>query len=195
MSVPSQNLSVSASRIVDPEGMNCPHWVVPVLHWGMAVLIVAVFIVGKIMEDLPREQRLPVMGWHILFGLSVLILFLPRIIAVLANVRRQHAISPENIVKTNLAARIMQGVLYFLMLAVPLAGLTAMTTIGRNFSVLGLFSLPNFTANHELHELAENVHGTMATILIILAGAHAGAALWHHFVVKDNVLRRYLPGR
>jgi cytochrome b561 len=104
MSVPSQNLSASASRIVDPEGMNRPHWLVPVLHWGMAVLIVAVFIVGKIMEDLPREQRLPVMGWHILFGLAVLILFLPRIIAVLANVRRQHAASPENIVKTNLAA-------------------------------------------------------------------------------------------
>ncbi|OSQ38814.1 cytochrome b [Thalassospira mesophila] len=195
MSVSLQNLSASASDQPDTAMSGRPHWLVPALHWAMAALIIAVFIVGKVMEDLPRDQRLPVMGWHILIGLSVLVLFLPRMIAVFVNARQKRAQPPENAIKTNLAARIMQGVLYFLMLAIPLAGLTAMTTIGHNFPVLGLFSLPNFADNHELHELAENIHGTMATVLIILAGLHALAALWHHFVVKDDVLRRYLPGR
>lgn len=195
MSVSSQNLSQSAFEQAPDEGSNRPIWLVPALHWMMAALIITAFVIGKNMEDLPRDQRLLVMGWHILVGLSVLGLFLPRIIAVIANSRIATAKTGRVQDKANFAAWIMQGILYVLMLAIPLTGLTAMTTIGRNFPVLGLFSLPNFANNHQLHEVMEGIHGTMATVMIILAGLHGVAALWHHFVLKDDVLRRYLPGK
>ena len=48
--------------------------------------------------------------------------------------------------------------------------------------------------NKELKETIENLHGTFANVLLIVAGAHAMAAIVMHFMLRDGVLRRMLPG-
>ncbi|MFH1805664.1 MAG: cytochrome b [Pseudomonadota bacterium] len=177
---------------VSPHSAPRPHWSVLLFHWTMAALILATFIIGQVMEDMPRAERLPVMGWHVLAGLAVLALFLPRILAVK---RDKSGTRTRPSGWTGKIAALMHGLLYLAMLILPLSGLMAVMTSGRNFPVIGLFSLPTFGDIEWLHDLAEDIHETLIPVLVVLVILHVVAALWHHFVVRDEVLARYLPGR
>ena len=167
-----------------------PHWSVPAFHWIMAVLMVAAFTIGQIMEDTPRDQRLEIMGYHALVGISVLVLFFPRIWAV-ARLSRPHETDDPRIIR--ILARVAHGILYLVMVGLPITGLIAMTTIGRNFPVAGLFELPDFGRIEWLHEAAEDVHEFFVPVLVILVVLHVVSALWHHVIRHDDVLARYVP--
>ena len=57
--------------------------------------------------------------------------------------------------------------------------------------VFGLFPVPQLlAAASPYHELLTEMHETLAFALIGLVGVHAAAALYHHFVLRDSVLRR-----
>ena len=61
--------------------------------------------------------------------------------------------------------------------------------------VFGLFTLPNpVGANPALEAVMAWVHGGLAVLLVVLLLLHVGAALKHHFVLRDDVLARMLPG-
>jgi cytochrome b561 len=65
----------------------------------------------------------------------------------------------------------------------------------RGDSIFGLFHIPKlFPSNQQLKPTVENLHQTLANALMILAAAHALAAIVHHFILRDGVLRRMLPG-
>jgi cytochrome b561 len=53
---------------------------------------------------------------------------------------------------------------------------------------------PLLAKNNALAETLTDFHGTVATIILILAGLHAAAALVHHFIMRDGVLARMVPG-
>ena len=81
------------------------------------------------------------------------------------------------------------------------AGLAAAVLLGisnawtRGDSIFSLFSIPKlYPGNPQLKATIENLHKTFANALVILAVAHALAALVHHFILRDGVLRRMLPG-
>lgn len=167
-----------------------PHWSVPVLHWVMALLMVAAFAIGQIMEDFPRAERAEIMGYHALVGISVLVLFLPRVLAVL---RLSSPAIRDDSRLVEISARVGHGLLYLVMIAMPVTGLLAVMTSGRNFSVAGLFSLPDLGRSEWLHEGAEEVHEFFVPILVTLVVLHVIAALWHHFIRHDDVLARYVP--
>ncbi|MBO9509702.1 cytochrome b [Thalassospira sp. A3_1] len=167
-----------------------PHWSVPVLHWIMVLLIIGAFVIGQVMEDFPRSERGAIMGYHALLGLSVLVLFLPRIWAIL----RQSPVAvgdDPRIVK--MMARIAHGLLYLVMIAMPVTGLLAVMTSGRSFSVAGLFSLPDLGRIEWLHEGGEEIHEFFVPVLVSLVVLHVIAAIWHHFIRHDEVLARYVP--
>ena len=65
---------------------------------------------------------------------------------------------------------------------------------GRSVSFFRLFAIPAFERNHDLHELFEEIHVLGWRILAIVIGLHALAALYHHFIRKDDSLRRMLVG-
>jgi cytochrome b561 len=65
----------------------------------------------------------------------------------------------------------------------------------RGDSYFGLFTVPAFDpGNKALRENVEDLHGTIATIILVLAGLHASAGLLHYYLWHDGVLRRMLPG-
>lgn len=78
----------------------------------------------------------------------------------------------------------------------PLAGWVSTDTseLGIPTRIFKLFTLPTiFGPNDALHELSEEMHEVMAWALVALLVLHIGAALKHHFILKDDILRRMLP--
>ncbi len=170
-------------------------------HWLIALLIFGQLAVGKYMTSLPEADalRFGLTQWHKTFGILVLLLATLRLVW-----RFTHAPPPEpDSVPAwqRRAAHVAHLGLYALLFAVPLTGWILVSWSSFNvdtylFDVIPWPHLPTPAfvvdgqvsehALHEWHEIAGN-------ILILILLAHVGAALKHHFIDKDTVLRRMLP--
>jgi len=94
------------------------------------------------------------------------------------------------------AARTMEGLIYLLLLAQPVVGLLYSNSYGRQVDFFLLVQLPMVIARDPA--LGENlgaIHTFLGYSLLALIGAHAAAALFHHFVRRDEVLNAMLPAR
>ncbi len=92
------------------------------------------------------------------------------------------------------AARIVHYGLYVLVAATVAAGLLNVWV--RGDSIFGLFSVPRLApGNAGLKETIEELHEWLANAVLIVAGLHAAAALFHRYILRDEVLRRMLPER
>ena len=91
-------------------------------------------------------------------------------------------------------ARLSHAGLYLVLLIMPITGWVTSSALGLTTVYLGLVELPNLVApDRALREPLILLHNVLAVTLAILFAVHAGAALYHHFVLKDNVARRMLP--
>lgn len=166
-----------------------------ILHWLIAVLIVMNFLGAGYAEDLPRPEKMVVMGYHKANGILILLLTLVRI-------GWRFAKPPPPLVETLKAweaavAKVTHTLFYFLMLAIPVAGwgLHSAASGGKPVSMFGLFGFPALPVGsdkptigvfHEAHELT-------ATLMFLLVFLHTGAALKHHLLDKDATMRRMVP--
>ena len=92
------------------------------------------------------------------------------------------------------AAAAAHALLYALMLVIPLSGWIYSSAAGVQVVYLGLVPLPDLVPKDKaLANVLKTVHGTLNYALLALVTAHAGAALKHHWVDRDDVLRRMLP--
>lgn len=161
-------------------------------HWTMFVLIAFVGGLGLLFDYIPRESRLSWINIHAICGLAILALVVARMIWRATHVPPD---LPGEIGefsrRTSHAAHML---LYALMFVTPVLGIIAFVWHARvfNFDVFQLaFPIPS---TREVFHPAEGIHQYLAYCLLGLAGLHALAALWHHFVKRDVVLRRMLPG-
>jgi cytochrome b561/polyisoprenoid-binding protein YceI len=163
------------------------------LHWTIALLIIFMLGLGLWMSDLPMGgQKLSAVLLHKSIGITVLVLMLCRVLWHFYSHRPREVDTLKPIDKA--AASAMHYMLYVLALAIPLAGWAMSSAMGRSVSFFGLFTLPDIVAKDEaMGKLYESCHNTMAYILIALVSLHVLAALKHHFVEKDIVLKRMLP--
>jgi cytochrome b561 len=91
-------------------------------------------------------------------------------------------------------SHLVHWLLYGLLLVVPLLGWIGVS-LYPSLTVFGLFNLPALASpNEDLAKVVLEIHGTLAILMGLLACAHVGAALYHHLIRKDGVLRRMLPG-
>jgi len=83
--------------------------------------------------------------------------------------------------------------LYALMFVIPIIGVVTFIWHGRAFN-FGIFQIDfGVKSNRAVFNPTEDIHGYLAYALFALAGVHALAALWHHFIQHDGVLRRMWP--
>jgi cytochrome b561 len=95
-----------------------------------------------------------------------------------------------------LAAHAGHWALYALMVVIPLTGWLMSSAKGFQTVWLGVLPLPDLLAKDKaLGEQLAQLHWALNVGLLLLIAGHAGAALWHHLVQKDNTLRRMLPAR
>jgi cytochrome b561 len=163
------------------------------LHWLMAVLIIGLGLVGLYMADLPNSpQKIKIYALHKSTGLTVLALLLLRVAWRMADRRPDEVPMPR---WQTLAARGVHVLLYVLMLVLPISGWMYNSASGYPLQWFGLFNLPSLTggADPELKGTAHMIHEFGFYVLVLLLIAHAGAALKHHFVDRDDTLVRMLP--
>ncbi len=162
-----------------------------ILHWVIALLIIGLLALGLYMVSLPwNPQRLKFYGWHKEYGLLVLFLAVFRIIWRLSNEQPELALP----LLEKIAARSMHWAFYVFMFAMPITGWLITSAAGLPASFFGLFTLPNLIAPDESKRvLFEWVHEWLGYALIAAIFMHTAAALKHHFINKDDILRRMFP--
>lgn len=164
-------------------------------HWGMAGLVLIMVTLGWYAEDMPLSPaKLQLFFWHKSIGLLILLLTLVRLAW-----RWRGPVPPPPPEMSRLetqAARLSHGLLYMLLITMPLSGWVINSAANVPLRVFGLFVLPPLVAPDEaLKEVAAQMHGIMVWTLVAVVSVHSGAALWHHYVRGDGVLRRMLPQR
>ena len=166
------------------------------LHWLMLVLFVAVYASIELRELYPKgsDPREALKTWHYMLGMSVFFLVWLRVV-IHATAGPPPFVHPEPGRWQALAARLMHVALYLLMILMPLAGWLILSAEGKAVPFFGL-QLPALVGeNKELAGLAKEIHETTGTVGYWLIGLHAAAALFHHYILRDNTLRRILPLR
>lgn len=174
---------------------NSYGWMAKTLHWLTFVLIASLLAVGFLMGELDKgDFRAQVYGLHKSFGIMVLIVASIRLMWMYANVTPLLPASMREVEK--LAANLGHSVLYLLMFAMPLSGWGMSSAAGFPVSVFGLFTMPMLVDKNEvMRHFMKETHEVLAWTIIVVVSLHIAAALYHHFVRKDNVLTRMLPSK
>jgi cytochrome b561 len=165
------------------------------LHWLTLLLIAAAYATMELRglferDSVPRELM---KASHYVVGFTILALAVARIVAHV--MVRTPPIVPAPPAWQMAAAHAVHLALYGLMIALPVLGWLILSAEGVPVSYLGL-ELPSLVGpDKPLAENLEDVHEAVATIGYGLIGLHAAAALYHHYVVRDNTLARMLPRR
>lgn len=161
-------------------------------HWLMAIGILGVGALGVYMTGLPRGMgKLQVYALHKSIGLTLLALFLLRLLWRLADRRPLDEPAPRWQLR---AAHLTHGLLYLLMAAIPLSGWLLNSVRGFPLQWFKLFNLPALAGKDEdAVGLAHVAHEYLFWLLVVVVVGHAGAALKHHLIDRDDTLRRMLP--
>lgn len=164
-----------------------------VFHWSIFLLFVSLFVVANMMTDMPKgPEKFQLYGLHKALGITTLFIVFLRLSWRMAN----PVPAPSNKVSqgVNRAGSIGHFLLYAVMFIMPISGYIMSMAGGHKVSWFGMFNLPLLIGKSKaLGELAQGIHSFTALFIVILVSGHLLAALWHHFVIKDGVLRRMLP--
>lgn len=164
------------------------------LHWLIFLLVLGMVIAGFFMGDISdKGLKSQVFTIHKLTGLTILGLMFIRLIWALMNPK---PMLPDGTKRwERLAEHLGHGLLYLLLIAMPLSGWLMSTAAGYSPSFFGLFSIPMpFVAKSDmLKHLGGDMHEIIAWVIVAVVSIHIIAALRHHFVNKDDVLLRMMP--
>jgi cytochrome b561 len=168
------------------------------LHWLIAILILCNLIIAQGVEDIKTAADIEMMQLHKSIGITVLLLTLIRMAWRLTH--KAPPLPAEMPAWEKLVANLAHLGLYGFMLAIPLTGWMIVSISPLNIPTV-LYTLlpwPHLPKEAILNtgvtpELVAGAHQLLAYGALALAALHAGAALRHHFVVKDDVLLRMTP--
>lgn len=160
-------------------------------HWIIFFLVIGLLLVGFFVENIPDEAtRYSVINAHKLSGLTTLILVTLWLLWSLVNPKPQLPVGTPKI--QYILARTVHFLLYALLIAMPICGWVMTTASGHPPHFFGhVLALP-ISESEATASLFWTLHKTIAVTIIVLASGHISAALFHHFVNKDEVLRRML---
>lgn len=161
-----------------------------VLHWLVALLIFAGFPLGLYMVDLPLSpDKLKLYSYHKWIGITVLLL-----VAVRVSWRLTHVPPPlpaSVAAWQRQASAVVHGLLYGLMIAIPLSGWMMSSAKGFPVVWFGVLQLPDLVGKDKaLGDLLAEVHTILNFTLLALVVLHVGAALQHHFIERQPFLQR-----
>lgn len=164
------------------------------MHWLMLLLLIAVYACIDLRELYPKgsDPREALKHWHFMLGLAVFVLLGLRLLLRLV-AGAIPAIRPPPGVWSQRLAALMHLALYLFMLVMPLLGWLTLSASGKVIPFFGLELPALIGPDKPLAHSLEELHTTIGTIGYYLIGLHAAAALLHHYILRDNTLRRMLP--
>jgi cytochrome b561 len=168
--------------------------VAQLFHWVTAILVVAAFVYGpggseqriySLAKDFDRQL-------HETLGLVVFAL------AVIRLAWRMFDVAPNDPLMRpwmRFSSQIVQATMYVLLLLVPLTAILGAWLEGHPLTLLGNVRIgPLLAEAHLVGSAIASVHAWLGDTILWVAGVHAAGALYHHFVLRDGVLRSMLPG-
>ena len=165
-----------------------------VAHWLTVVLVAVAWTLGLFGDDLAKgAPRAAALFIHISAGLAVMALLVVRLAWNLSN-------PPPGAEPTGLGdwadrlGRMVHYLLYRLLIAVPIAGIMLQFARGDALPIFGIADIASpWVKDGAFARSVKKVHEILAHTLMIVAGFHAAAALFHHWVLRDRTLARMLP--
>jgi cytochrome b561 len=164
------------------------------LHWVTAVLVAGAWFVGDWMTDLSFSPlKLKVYSWHKWTGILVFALLIVRV-----GVRIAVRFAPRTEMPSHPVNRLARGthlLLYLLLALVPLSGWLYSSAAGFTTVWFGIWPIPDLVPKDaQLKDLFRSVHDALTSVLAALVVLHLLAALKHHFIDRDRILVRMVPG-
>ena len=164
-----------------------------VLHWVVAVTVIGLAILGLWMVDLsyysPYYRSAPF--WHKSIGLALFAVLVLRILWRLFTPRPAHL--PNHRRWERISAALVHALLYLMLFVIVISGYLISTAKGQGISFFGWFEVPaTLTGLPSQADRAGQIHYWMAMAVLALSGLHALGALKHHFLDRDDTLRRML---
>jgi len=162
-------------------------------HWLTAVIVLVAFVYGpggsetrvySSMRDFDRQL-------HETLGLTVFVLVIARLAWRAIDNRPDPPAIPRWMDATS---TLVQGLLYVLLVALPMTAVTGAWLEAHPLTLLGGIEIaPRIPRDHDLGARFASVHGWLGDAVMWLAGVHAVAAIFHHVVLRDGVLASMLP--
>jgi len=179
-------MSDAISRRYDPTSIA--------LHWIVAIAVLAQWLGAHTIDWFPKGPlRVDVRSLHILIGTALAAAVVYR---VYWRARYGVRIRGNSVFAWNALAKGVHHLLMGLLVVVLLLGL--FNSWVRGDDIFGLFHLPKFgpydaDSRHQLANRVVDLHRLASNALLIVTGGHASVGLFHHLVLKDDVLKRMLP--
>ena len=163
--------------------------VASLLHWIVAALILALLFTGLFDDYLPKQ---PTIAFHKALGILTLALVLARLGWWAADRERPGNEDLAPLMKW--AAKAVKLGLAVFSVLLPFSGWLMSSAAAKPILLFGLATVPPLLgADKALAHLFKECHELIADGLLAMLAAHIGAAIYHHVVLKDTVLRRILP--
>jgi len=163
------------------------------LHWLIATVILCTFLLGQYMTGLEvSPAKLKLYSYHKWIGVTIFLLVLIRL-----GWRLLHRPPPPPAAMPawqHSAANIVHFLLYALTLTIPVSGWLMSSASGFQVVYLGQFPIPDLLPKDKnMAEQLKHLHEALNWLMLALVALHAAAALKHHMLDRDDVLRRMLP--
>jgi cytochrome b561 len=163
-------------------------------HWATAILVVFAFIYGpggseqrvySLAKDFDRQI-------HETLGMGVLAITLIRLAWRAFDATPDDPAMPPWM---RLSSKVVHAMIYILLLVIPLTAISGAWLEGHPLTLLGSVRVgPLLSEAHDAGVAIASIHTWLGDAILWVAGVHAAAALYHHFVLRDGVLRSMLPG-
>ena len=155
------------------------------LHWAAAILVAIEFLIGRTTNLLPRGPlRVDIWSVHVLFGFALACVV---VLGVLWRATLGRRLPPLNRGVLHVTAVATHRLLDLLLLIMIALGIT--NVFAHGFPLFNLWHFPKFGGD-EFKRSVNAWHGLIANIIVTVALFHSAAALFHHHVIEDGVLRR-----
>jgi cytochrome b561 len=164
-----------------------------VWHWLIAVLVIVNWRIAETAEHAPKEEAQAIMSYHMSFGVVILVLTLLRL--AWRMIHRPPPLASHLMAWERALAKTVHTLFYVLLIAMPLAGWVAMSSMGFGVNVFGLFELPALPVSKSIErgEAIFEAHALAGTILLLLVVVHVAGSLKHTLIDRDGNLFRMLP--
>ncbi|TQI81523.1 cytochrome b561 [Serratia fonticola] len=164
-----------------------------ILHWLTLVMVILTYSAMLLKDSVSDDQVVLVKDLHFNFGISVFVLMLIRL-----GLRQRYAVPPITPVLEELqalGAKLFHWLLYLLFLSLPVLGFLTLAYGGKQWLLLG-WQVPQWVApDPVMRSLVKRTHETLANIGYFIIAIHTLAALYHHYLRRDDTLRRMMLGK